>query len=444
MNKNNLLNFLDRFDFIKNNSNQTIFLDGEKNITAKEFLQNLISLTNLWKQQLVNKDRIALIVDDFYLFICAWFVCQILNKKVIILPNNQKGTLKILAEYYDTIIYDKDVVFSSDFECLEFDINIHKNSKTIFFTSGSSGTHKAYSKTLKDLEAESFAIKNCLNNFLSENTNIYATVSYQHLYGFSFYFIYAFLSGFIIQTQRLISPENVLNKLVKDNSLIITTPLMISHLDKKCQVGENTLVISSASSLSNDDALSFFNKYQKEVLEVYGSTETGVIAYRKQLTQPQWKCFSGVAISKDRNSQLIVKSDFCSQESQFMADRVDISSGNSFKLLGRIDRVIKLAGKRLSLSAMENTLKQHQWIQDSSCVLCKSYREYVGAMLVLSQEGRQELINLGRVLFTRKLREYLLDFYSLETLPKKWRIESEIPINTQGKKVLSEVLEKFN
>ncbi|APC97844.1 acyl-CoA synthetase family protein [Francisella frigiditurris] len=443
MNKNKNLTFVSQFEYLYLNLDQIIFLDEEVKIDSKTFIKNVTTLSVIWEKKFYEKDRVALVIDNFYLFICAWFACQILRKTVVILPNNQTGTLELLSKYYDIVIYDEDVKFNSKFINKYKTLDISLCTETIFFTSGSSGDYQAYSRTIKELENESSAIDKCLNNYISKKAIVYATVSHQHLYGFSFYFLWAFLSGHLIQTQRLISPEGILNRLVKNDALIVTTPIMISHLDKPSIIGDDTLVLSSASTLSREDALSFFNKYKKEVLEVYGSTETGVIAYRKQLEQPDWKCFYGVDISTDINSQLIVKSNFFSNSEQLMADKVELKENNSFTLIGRVDRIVKLAGKRLSLSAMETYLKLHPWIKDSSCILCKSYREYVGTLLVLSEEGMLSFNSLGKALFTRQLKSYLLDYYSLEILPKKWRIVSRIPVNTQGKRVLANILKEF-
>ncbi|MFC4891676.1 AMP-binding protein [Pseudofrancisella aestuarii] len=441
MNRSKNLTFISQLEYLHLNPDQIIFLDEERRIDSKTFIRNITTLSLMWTEKFHKKDSIALVINNFYSFICAWFACQILGKKIVILPNNQVGTLESLSNYYDTVIYDEDVDFNTESIYKPLDISLC--TETIFFTSGSSGDYKAYSRTIKELENESTAINKCLNNYISTEAVIYATVSHQHLYGFSFYFLWAFLSGHLIQTQRLISPEGILNRLVKNNALIVTTPIMISHLDKSSMIGEDTLVLSSASALSRENALSFFEKYKKEVLEIYGSTETGVIAYRRQIAQSDWKCFSGVEISIDSNSQLIVKSDFFSNSQQCMADKVKINENNNFTLLGRVDRIVKLAGKRLSLSAMENYLNSHLWIKDNCCILCSSYREYIGVLLVLSEEGKIALNSLEKPLFTRQLKSYLLDYYSLETLPKKWRIVSKIPVNTQGKRVLVEILKEF-
>lgn len=443
MNKNKNLTFVGQFEYLYLNLDQVIFLDDEVEIDSRTFIENVTTLSVIWEKKFYEKDRIALVIDNFYLFICAWFACQILRKTVVILPNNQAGTLELLSKYYDIVIYDEDVKFNSEFINKYKPLDINLNTGTTFFTSGSSGDYQAHSRTIKELENESLAIDKCLNNYISKEVIVYATVSHQHLYGFSFYFLWAFLSNHLIQTQRLISPESILDKLIKNNSLIVTTPIMISHLDKCSEIGDDTLVLSSASALSRENALSFFNKYKKEALEVYGSTETGVIAYRKQLEQSDWKCFYGVDISTDINSQLIVKSNFFSNHERLMADKVELKGNNSFALIGRVDRIVKLAGKRLSLSAMEAHLNLNLWVKDSSCVLCNSYREYIGALLVLSKDGELALNSLGKALFTRQLKSYLLDYYSLETLPKKWRIVSKIPVNTQGKRVLADILKEF-
>ncbi|XSZ47324.1 hypothetical protein ACP8HZ_00315 [Francisella noatunensis] len=71
---------------------------------------------------------------------------------------------------------------------------------------------------------------------------------------------------------------------------MITTPVIISHLEGNITTPiTNSLLISSASALSTDIAIKFQNSYNIPILEAYGSSETGVIAYRQQLIDRLWK-----------------------------------------------------------------------------------------------------------------------------------------------------------
>jgi acyl-coenzyme A synthetase/AMP-(fatty) acid ligase len=422
------------------NTSQTVFLRDAKSISAEYFLKHISSLVTKWDSELSDKKYIALAIDDTYLFACAWVACQCLGKIAIMLPNNQIGTQKQLAEHYNQIIFDSDIDIKISNEIKSV---VVQNAPTIFFTSGSTSDYQLCEKTLQNLEHESNAIDKLLNSHNLENIEVCATVSHQHLYGFSWFFLWPILSGNVIQTQRLFAPELVHNRLQQENVIMITTPVVISHLNQKSEPLKNSLVISSASELKKRDAENFYANYKAHPLEVYGSSETGVIAHRQQLINDAWKPFNGVKISSDTDSRLIVKSDFFSQNEYLMADIVEINNNEKFILQGRIDRVVKVSGKRVSLSAMEKLLSTHDWVKDSVCVTMQNYREYVACMLCLTNIGIEQINIIGKRKFTQQLQSYLLEYYNIVTVPKKWRIVTKIPVNIQGKRVLVEILKEF-
>ena len=422
-------------------SQQTIFRKGSQNISAQKFLSDVSVLVSLWQDDFLNIKNICLAIDDTYLFSCAWLALQHLDKTAVLLPNNKQGTIDSLSKHFDKIIFDKDILFD---ESVSSDIPLtFANPTTMFFTSGSTSDYQAHERTLMNLETEATAINNKIKSFNLCDIEVCATVSQQHLYGFSWYFFFPLISGYIIQVDRLFAPELVHNRLEQGSVLMITTPVIISHLNGDAISLDNSLVISSASELKQDVAKSFYEKYRAEPLEVYGSTETGVIANRQQLSNSSWQCFDSVKISQDKNSQLEVESSFFKAQKQLMSDIVEIDGNGCFSLLGRVDNVVKVAGKRVSLSAMQTHLNEHSFIVDSACVVQNTYREFVASMLVLSQDGQEQLDRLGKRRFTQQIGAYLLDYYDVVVLPKQWRIVSQIPVNTQGKRVLADILKEF-
>jgi acyl-coenzyme A synthetase/AMP-(fatty) acid ligase len=354
------------------------------------------------------------------------------------LPNNQLGTQQALKPHYDSIIFDTDIDFSgSDNHCFNI-----QNAETIFFTSGSTGGHKCYSKFLSNIESESYSI----NRYLSSNNitehQIYTTVSHQHLYGFSWFLIWPILHGHTINTGRLYVPEIVNDKLCKKNTIMITTPVIISKLTKNSNIGES-LVVSSASELKEHTAKQFLSCYSSHVIEVYGSSETGVIANRQQLKNNLWKIFDRVTITFDNNNLLNVYSSFFPESHQKMSDKVIILSDSTFELQGRIDRVVKVSGKRVALSAMENHLLQHDWIDDVVCLVRQTYREQIVAMICLSEIGIEQFNLQTMRKLTQQLRLYLLKYYNEVTIPKQWRIVDKMPRNIQGKIVFKTIIKEF-
>jgi acyl-coenzyme A synthetase/AMP-(fatty) acid ligase len=362
------------------------------------------------------------------------------GKTSIMLPNNQPGTQETLRPHYDTIIFDADIDFNnSDNDNCYFDI---QNSETIFFTSGSTGDYKLYSKFLSNIESESESINKHMSTYNIKDHQIYTTVSHLHLYGFSWFLIWPLLHNHTINIGRLYVPEIVNDMLCKKNSIMITTPVIISKLTEKSDIGES-IVVSSASELKEYTAKQFLSCYSSQVIEVYGSSETGIIANRQQLKGTIWQTFDGVTITSDNNTLLTVCSPFFPESHHNMFDKVTIFDEHTFELHGRVDRIVKVSGKRVALSAIENHLLQHNWIYDAACLIRNTYREQVVAMICLSETGIEQYKLLSKRELTQQLRRYLLKYYNEVTIPKQWRIVSKIPLNTQGKRVFKTIIKAF-
>src|SRR6185503_9046762 len=93
-------------------------------------------------------------------------------------------------------------------------------------------------------------------------------------------------------------------------------------------------------------------------LEVYGSTETGGIAWRAQregADGADWTPFPGMALETDRDGALRLRSPYLPDgEWLTLGDAAELLPGGRFRLKGRLDRVAKIEGKRVSLPELES------------------------------------------------------------------------------------------
>src|SRR5699024_2966575 len=90
------------------------------------------------------------------------------------------------------------------------------------------------------------------------------------------------------------------------------------------------------------------------VSEIYGSSETGGIAWRQQQRGEHWTPLRGVEVRDDDYGSLWLRSPYLPAPDRWerQADRIAFDD-NGFRLLGRADRIIKVGGKRLSLTGMD-------------------------------------------------------------------------------------------
>jgi acyl-coenzyme A synthetase/AMP-(fatty) acid ligase len=126
-----------------------------------------------------------------------------------------------------------------------------------------------------------------------------------------------------------------------------------------------------------------------------------------------------------------------------MGDAVELIDDQHFKLLGRLDRIVKLEEKRISLDRMETVLGRNNLVEQVKIVVLEGYRTILGAVCILNHKGQVKLHQLGRRELSNQLKEYLAAYFDRVTLPRKWRYVADFPYNTQGKITQAALAELF-
>ncbi len=110
------------------------------------------------------------------------------------------------------------------------------------------------------------------------------------------------------------------------------------------------------------------------------------------------------------------------------------ASQKQFNLLGRLDRIIKLEEKRLSLDAIEQSINLlSEVVQNHTLLLDHHNRQMLGCIVVLSVEAQQQLRDMGKAAFIKQLKQQLQFQLESIAIPRQWRFLSQIPQNAQSK-----------
>ncbi|MEL7309547.1 MAG: AMP-dependent synthetase, partial [Pseudomonadota bacterium] len=123
--------------------------------------------------------------------------------------------------------------------------------------------------------------------------------------------------------------------------------------------------------------------------------------------------------------------------------RALVHKNGQFKLLGRIDRTIKIEEKRLNLDELESYLQSHDWVKEVKVVVIPAKRVQIGAVVVLSDEANKELEQQGKLAVNRALQAYLSNRFERICLPRKWRYIDALPFNSQAKLSLKTLEQYF-
>lgn len=123
-----------------------------------------------------------------------------------------------------------------------------------------------------------------------------------------------------------------------------------------------------------------------------------------------------------------------------MSDRAVPASNGQFILEGRIDRIVKIEEKRVSIDAIEQSLSASPLVAEARVLAFGAHRQRIAAVIVPSPQGQAMLIDLGKLAFSRLLRGVLADSVERVALPRRWRFLGALPANAQGKTTHAELL----
>ncbi|MBO7912280.1 acyl-CoA synthetase [Vibrio sp. G41H] len=433
-----------------------VCFDDNSEITWQTFNDDLSQLVNLLSSS--HFQRVAICTQDSCLFSVAFLACAV-SKKHIILPGNyQPCALAELSEHFDCLLVDDSIgeVDVSNVRNIQnlLDSNPKAQQPLIdnlatmdlaaiqltLFTSGSSGTPKAIDKTLEHLDIETAQLDKNWGDLLKGN-RVHSTVSHQHIYGLLFRILWPLCSGVPFARHNLEYPEQILSHANKQ-SVLISSPALLKRLKHETASAQLAGVFSSGGPLPTESAHQALNLLGHLPIEVFGSTETGGIAFRQQESaQTPWQLFDCIEASLNSENCIKLLSPYIDKNNWYQtADECEMVSSNQFILKGRTDRVIKIEEKRVSLVEVEKRLEQLPWI--SECVVIpfeEPERLILASVLVLSDQGQAKLATMSKGKFWLMLRSELRKWLEPIAIPRKYRVVDEIPLNSQGKRLTSHI-----
>ncbi|MEN4749301.1 AMP-binding protein [Pseudomonas sp. Ps21-P2] len=302
-------------------------------------------------------------------------------------------------------------------------------------TSGSSGESKLIEKRLRQLANEVSALERLWGAELGDAC-IIGSVAAQHIYGLLFRVLWPLCAGRSFVRQQLPFPEDLQRASREHESFAwVASPALLKRMGDNLDWSHLSVVrrvFSSGGALPADAAASLHQRLGQWPSEILGSSETGGIAWRQG--DPLWRAFDDVTLSQDADGALRIESPYLpSGHVEQTADAVRFLEDGRFELLGRLDRIVKLEEKRISLPLVEQALATHEWVSEARLGVVRENRASLGALVVLSASGVHALRNQGRRALTQALRQHLVPHCEALALPRRWRLLGHLPLNAQGK-----------
>jgi acyl-coenzyme A synthetase/AMP-(fatty) acid ligase len=308
-------------------------------------------------------------------------------------------------------------------------------------TSGSSGEPKRIDKTLRQLANEVEALEQLWGADLDEAC-IIGSVATQHIYGLLFRVLWPLCAGRPFVRRQLAFSED-LQRASREYPAFawVASPALLKRMGDNLDwqaLSAVRRVFSSGGALPPEAAQSLQQRLQQWPTEILGSSETGGIAWRQG--ESLWQPFAGVELSQDSDGALLIASPYLpAGHVEHSADAARIATDGRFELLGRLDRIVKLEEKRISLPMLEQALAAHDWVAEARLGVVQENRASLGALLVLSESGLFALREHGRRELTETLRKHLSQHCEALALPRRWRLLRQMPLNSQGKLAQADV-----
>ncbi|HEU0277095.1 MAG TPA: AMP-binding protein [Rhodanobacteraceae bacterium] len=237
----------------------------------------------------------------------------------------------------------------------------------VAYTSGSTGAPKANVKRLDRLAISSAHNDAVLRELAGGDYHVVATVPPQHMYGLETSVLLPLFGFAAAAAERPFFPADVAAELarVPEPRILVTTPVHLRALVDSGQALPCCAGITSATApLAPDLAQAAEARFGAPVQEVFGSTETCVIAHRRSARGEAWTPYAGVTLHPQPDGTRIEAPQLA--EPVVLADIVEVLADGRFRLRGRNTDLLEIAGKRASLGDLTHKLLAIPGVRDGA------------------------------------------------------------------------------
>ncbi len=352
----------------------------DRPISRSRFLADVLAVA----QSLPEHAHVINVCDDRYLFMVGFAAAVVRGQISLLPPSRVPGVVVALAaEYADCYLLSDG--HAGDGALPQFRISVaaedsattltsHTRSKiplieaeqlaAILFTSGSTGQPTPNPKTWGALVQGATASAKAL---LQDSCNLtaVATVHSQHMYGFETTILWP-LQGFCaVQCDHPLYPEDVRRTLASTPAprMLITTPVHLRALvEFTGELPAVSQVLSATAPLSRKLAQDSEARLAAPLREIFGSTETGVTAIRRTASDDYWRLLDLFAMEAGTTDTLVRTRHLGG--TILLQDVIELVDDRHFRLIGRGNDLISIAGKRASLGDLNVKLQSIDGVRD--------------------------------------------------------------------------------
>jgi acyl-coenzyme A synthetase/AMP-(fatty) acid ligase len=225
------------------------------------------------------------------------------------------------------------------------------------YTSGSTGVPRANPKHWNKLAISSGHNDALLRVLAGGDYRVVATVPPQHMYGLEFSVLLPLFGHAAVHAGRPFFAADIAAALqaLPAPRVLVTTPVHLRALvDAVQSLPPLAAIVSATAPLSQDLARAAESRFMAPVQEVFGSTETCVIAHRRTAHEEAWTPYPDVTLHPQPDGTRIEAPQLA--QPVVLADLIELGSDGRFCLRGRNTDLLEIAGKRASLGDLTRKL----------------------------------------------------------------------------------------
>jgi acyl-coenzyme A synthetase/AMP-(fatty) acid ligase len=338
-------------------------------VSTSAFRDNAASLAS----GLAATGAVVNLCEDRYRFLVA-FSAALSRGKTTLLPSSHApaAVAELVAAHPDcSVLDDAGVAGTGGKQPQELAEPPEDFIAVIGHTSGSTGKPASHAKTWSGLRATTALNAATIRAAIGGNASaqqpwIVATVPPQHMYGLETSVLLPLLAGFGIHSGRPLLPADVAAALdeVPAPRVLVTTPV---HLRSLVESGvcfpDVDVVVSATAPLQRELAQRVEKRLRAVLIEMFGSTETCVIATRRTSQDAGWRPYPGVRLEPMEGST-IVSAPWLAGD-QLLHDIVAVRADHSFAVIGRHSDLVEVAGKRASLADLTQRMISLPGVEDA-------------------------------------------------------------------------------
>jgi acyl-coenzyme A synthetase/AMP-(fatty) acid ligase len=317
--------------------------------------------------------------EDRYRFMVGLAAALIAGRTTLLPPNRTEGMLaQMAAAHPGCVALADELIAEARFPVMLFPDGAEDAGRVsrvpsiagnhlaaIVYTSGSTGDPKPNLKRWEKLVAGAHAERAAIGLAPGVACSVLGTVPPQHMYGLESTVVMPMVIGSAIHPARPLLPLDVKRALdsLPAPRVLVTTPIHIhACLTAEVSMPPLELVVSAAAPLAPDMAAQTERRFCTRVVEVYGSSETGVVAARRPTDSPAFRTMLDIRLERDGGVWMFAGGHVPGRIA--VSDLLRKISDTEFLLEGRATDMINIAGKRASLGDLNHKLLEIPGVRD--------------------------------------------------------------------------------